>query len=59
MTIFTTSFFIKTEKGISDNLLWISAIEFLPKHGQKHGEVYWSWGSTHHFIKVFISWILS
>lgn len=57
--VHTSSLFIKTGKGIADHILRISPIQFLSKHGQKHGEVDRAWGFIHHSLQVFLCGILT
>merc|ERR1719341_2550621 len=52
-------FFIETPKSILDDIFRICSLEFLPKEGQKHGEVDRTRGFTHHALQILFSWILA
>lgn len=35
----TWVFLVEAGEGVFDDILWVCAVEFLPKHGEEHGEV--------------------
>ena len=34
----TDGFLIKASEGVSDDVLGVSAVQLLPKHGEEHGD---------------------
>ena len=54
----TCGFLIKASEGVSDDVLGVSAVQLLPKHGEEHGEIDGARGLVHHGVQVGISGIL-
>merc|ERR1712029_261620 len=50
---------VKTSKRVLDDILGISSLKSLPKHGEEHGEVDGAGGLAHHPIQVLLSGVLA
>lgn len=55
----TRSLLVETGEGVADDVLWVGAVEPLPKHGEEHGEVDGTRSLRHHPLQVLIRRVLA
>ena len=55
----TRSFLVETRKRISDDVLWVCAVQAFSKHGEEHCEVDGARSLTHHSLQVLVRWVLT
>ena len=50
---------VKAPEGVLDDVLWVSSLQPLSKHGEEHGEVDWTRRLVHHVLQVLVTGVLA
>ena len=55
----TSVFRVKASKGVPDDILWVSSIQLLAEHREKHCEVDGTRWAFHHLFQILIWWVFT